>query len=192
MWGGVPCYSVANTAPSGARGSGPKSLGAEALSPESALFPLSAHVLSLSTGVLAPQLSSAEAAGVVQAVAAQQLLPLPCSDAIQPLSPWVHALLGHGSPRRSSVELWCGVNRAGVFPRLRRAYLVLGQLQDMASTRAVLNPPSPLCLRGKLVLWCSSQAETRLPTALLLVPAALQPDKETHLPWARPLVRGVQ
>lgn len=32
---------------------------------------------------------------------------------------------------------------------------------------------SPLCLKGKLVLWCSSQVEATLPTALLLVPAAL-------------------
>lgn len=74
--------------PPGARGSGPRSQlpGVEALSPRSALLPLSAHVLSLSAGVLASQPGSAEWQGGAGSCV-QQLLPVPCSDAMQPLSP---------------------------------------------------------------------------------------------------------
>ena len=47
-----------------------------------------------------------------------------------------------------------------------------------AAARADLSLP---CLRGKPAHVCSRQVESRLPIALLLVPAVLQPAKEALL-----------
>ena len=53
------------------------------------------------------------------------------------------------------------------------------------SPRAVLSLRSPSCLGDKPACTCAG-VESRLPTALLLVPVVLQPAKGAHLPCVGP------
>ena len=53
------------------------------------------------------------------------------------------------------------------------------------------NLPYLPCFRDKQVCMPSSWLEFRLPTALLLVPPAIQSSKETHLPGVRPQGRSI-
>ena len=62
----------------------------------------------------------------------------------------------------------------------------------MGSSAQTTADLSPACLRGKPALEHSSQAESRLPTALLLVPAVLQPAKGACLLMCRTSGLGVQ
>ena len=65
-------------------------------------------------------------------------------------------------------------------------------MENGPATDTVFNLPSLPCFRNKQTCVCSSQVELSLPTALLLVPQALQPAKGAYLPYVRPQGWGVQ
>ena len=78
---------------------------------------------------------------------------------------------------------------------------VVAVAEHGAAPERLLNLPSPPCHISKPTLACSSQLESRLPTALLLVPLAHQPAKGAGLPcigpqgwgpsvWLEPLTQG--
>ena len=65
-------------------------------------------------------------------------------------------------------------------------------VKNWAATGTVLILPSAPCLGSKPALMSSSGVEPSLPTALLLIPVALQPAKGAHLLCVRFQGRGTQ
>ena len=118
----------------------------------------------------------------------QKRLPLPCSDATsglslfslsQPSSP-----LGHSGPH-PRVELCREANGPIAVTWLRLGHMP-GQTQQTGQQPWGFSLPSLPCFRSKNACAQSSWVESRLPTALLSIPLALQPDWGTRLPSVRP------
>ena len=112
----------------------------------------------------------------------QQWLPLLCSDATlglsRPCIPWPRSLPSHGSSH-SSADLWGEVSGAGAFAQFR-----LGTCQGShgKAGRHWSSPQSTLSALPQEQGSIHALFTHRLPTALLLVPAALQATKGACLP----------
>lgn len=80
---------------------------------------------------------------------------------------------------RACVILWHGVQHSSAEDSLSLGRGVrLGGSEDLVGARADVSPP---CLGSYARNGASSHAESRLPTALLIAPVALQPVKQVCL-----------
>lgn len=94
------------------------------------------------------------------------------------------------SPQPLPLLLWCGAmfwNSQGPKQMLSSGWSTLqGACRKPTAIVCNFNVPSPLCFWHKQAYAYSSQAESRLPSALLLVPLPLQPTKGLISPVSNP------